>query len=148
MIGKYIDRLVKKNWSDDQISNYIGDFKHCYLTYASCTSIRQKAASGGTTSAMLIHGLQAGLFEGVVVCNTKVTNNKVRVHFSIAVNREEVLAARGSKYVQSKFLQDVLPLIHAFSGRVAVVGLPCDISALKRIAGRDKTLNNDCGPFD
>ncbi|MEX2964194.1 Coenzyme F420 hydrogenase/dehydrogenase, beta subunit C-terminal domain [Microbulbifer sp. TYP-18] len=139
-VGKLIDRFLKKTWSENDIKAYVGEYKNAYLTHATDQSIRSRAASGGTTSAMLIHGLEVGEYEGVVVCNTVLEDGKVRARFSIATDREQVLKARGSKYVESDFLREVLPLIRAFDGRVAVVGLPCDLSGLQRRCAKEPEL--------
>lgn len=132
MLGKITDHLLKKTWSDQDVQRYVGTYRNAYLTYAQNEQTRIRAASGGTTSAMLIHGLEAGDFDGAVVCHTVVKDNKVRAHFAIATTVEQILQAQGSKYVETAFLREVLPLIRTFDGRVAVVGLPCDITALKR----------------
>lgn len=139
-VGRIIDRFLKKTWTEDDIKSYVGDYQNAYLTHAVDESIRSRAASGGTTSAMLIHGLEAGEYEGVVVCSAVLEDGKVRARFSIATSREQVLAARGSKYVESEFLREVLPLIRAFDGRVAVVGLPCDLSGLQRRCAKEPEL--------
>jgi len=142
MFGKVIDRVFKKTWTDAEVQRYVGDYQNSYLTYALDESIRIKSASGGATSAILIHGLESGLFDGAVVCNTRVKEGKVRAYFTIATTKEMVLAARGSKYVETKFLHEVLPLIRAFSGRVSVAGLPCDLSALKRRCEKEPQLSS------
>lgn len=142
MIGSAVDRLLKKTWTDADVDRYVGDYLNTYLTYAKDERIRSRAASGGTTSAMLIHGIESGLFDGAVVCNTVLIEGKVRARFSIATTSEQILAARGSKYVETKFLREVLPLIRAFDGKVAVVGLPCDISALKHRCIKEPELKH------
>lgn len=138
--GAIVDRLIRKSWSDDDVHKYVGFFRYAALSHAADPSIRSEAASGGTTSALFIHGLEGGWFEGVVVCRAVVTEGRVRAVFEIATSRDAILAARGSKYVETAFLREVLPLIRAFSGRVAVVGLPCDISALRHRAQREPEL--------
>lgn len=138
--GQLIDRLVKKHWTQADIDKYVGDYQFAALTHASDEKIRESSASGGTTSALLINGLAQGLFDAAVVCKTVIEDGKVRARFVLASNKEEVLAARGSKYVETSFLREVLPLLEAFSGRVAVVGLPCDITALNRRAFKDPIL--------
>lgn len=132
MLGNLIDKSLKKSWSTEDIKKYVGDFRHVALTYAIDSVTRERAASGGSVSALLIHGLESQEFEGAVVCYTKVEGGKVRARLAIATTRDEVLAARGSKYVQGKFLGEALDLIKAFDGRVAIVGLPCDLTGLKR----------------
>ena len=140
MLGKIADRVLKKTWTDEDIQRYVGTYRNAYLTHAEDPHVRARAASGGTTSAMLIQGLQAGDFEGAVVCNAVVQEGRVRAHFAIATTAEQVLRARGSKYVETAFLREGPALIHSFDGRVAVVGLPCDVTAVKRWCIRDPHL--------
>jgi coenzyme F420 hydrogenase subunit beta len=140
MFGTVLDRFLKKTWSQADIDRYVGSHRQAWLTHASDPGIRSRAASGGTTSAVLIEGLRSGLFEGAVVCTAQVHEGKVRPSFRIATEPDQILAARGSKYVESRFLPSVLPLLRGFEGRVAVVGLPCDIAALKQRCHADARL--------
>jgi coenzyme F420-reducing hydrogenase beta subunit len=136
-----VDRITKKKWTEDDIRNIVGsDASAAWLTYAQDPSIRAEAASGGTTSALLIHGIESGAFDGAIVCTTVVEDGAVRAKFVLARTREEILAARGSKYVETKFLRDVLPLLRENEGRFAVCGLPCDISNLKRWEAKEPLL--------
>ena len=115
----------------------VGPWQSTWLAHASNAGIRGCAASGGVVSALLIDLLERREIDGALVCSTVIDEHKVRPCFSIARTAEEVLAARGSTYVATRFARDALPLIEAFDGRLAVVGLPCDLTLLKRIcAGR------------
>ncbi len=138
--GSALDRFLKKRWSPSDIDRYVGTYREAWLTHATDGAIRERAASGGTTSAVLIEGLRQGLFDGAVVCAAAVEDGKVRPRFRIATDPDQILAARGSKYVESRFLPSVLPLLRSFKGRVAVVGLPCDIAALRQRCGTDPDL--------
>lgn len=140
MLGRGLDHLFKKIWSHEDVLRYVGEYRGAYQTYAESEEVRSLAASGGTTSALLIHGLENGDFDGAVVCETVIEQGKVRPQFSIATRASQVLAARGSKYVETRFLAEVVPLIQNFSGRVAVVGLPCDIAGLARSCAKDPAL--------
>ncbi|MGX9418780.1 Coenzyme F420 hydrogenase/dehydrogenase, beta subunit C-terminal domain [Vibrio sp. WJH972] len=140
MVGKFIDRLFKKVWSDTDIEKYVGKNIQSYLTYAQDDNIRKFSASGGSTTAILIHGLEHGFFDGALVCKTVMVSGKVRTKFEVAVTKQDILEARGSKYVESNFTRDAIPQIKNFSGKVAVVGLPCDLSALTRLCRRDRVL--------
>jgi len=140
MLGKLIDQVFKKKWSDNCVQRYVGNYKSAYLAHSSDFELRRRAASGGVVSALLIRGLHLGIFDGAVVCRTIVIEGKVRARFEIATTADQVLAARGSKYVETSFLQEVLPLIRFFNGRVAVVGLPCDISTLQKFFKKEPAL--------
>lgn len=140
MFGTVLDRFLKKTWSQADIDRYVGAHRRAWLTHASDPEIRSRAASGGTTSAVLIEGLRKGVFDGAVVCTAEIVEGKVRPGFRIATEADQILAARGSKYVESRFLPSVLPLLRSFKGRVAVVGLPCDIAALRQRCQADPRL--------
>ena len=140
MLGKLIDWSLKKEWSDEQVQNYVGSHRASYLAHATDSIVRRNAASGGIVSALLIHGLHSDIFDGAVICKTVLLDGKVRAKFEIATTVDEVLDAQGSKYVETQFLKEVLPLLHSFKGRVAVVGLPCDISALRHRCEKEPTL--------
>jgi coenzyme F420-reducing hydrogenase beta subunit len=140
MLGELADQLLKKKWSQEEIDRYVGRYRKAYLTHAADADIRKQAASGGSATALLINGLERGCFDGAVVCKTLIEDGKVRARFSIATSVDDVLAARGSKYVETRFLSEVLPLIRDFDGRVAVVGLPCDIAALRHRSSKEPAL--------
>jgi coenzyme F420 hydrogenase subunit beta len=67
-------------------------------------------------------------------------HNKVRTEFYIATNRSQLLLSQDSKYVQTNFVPDALRLIDEFKGRLGVVGLPCDLSVLKKRMKRHPQL--------
>ena len=142
MLGRLTDSFLKKCWSDEDVKRYVGDYVGTYLTYACNEDVREKSASGGTTTALLIHGLKNNDFDGAVVCKAVIRGGKVRAEFCIATTEQEVLSARGSKYVETNFLKEVLPLCREFEGRLAVVGLPCDITALSRRCMKEAVLSD------
>lgn len=139
--GRLVDRLTKKDWTDDEVERMVGPATEGYLTYANDEAVRNEAASGGTTSALMIHALDEGLIDGAIVCQTCIEDGKVRARFKVARTAEEVLAARGSKYVETAFLREVLPLLRSNEGRFAVCGLPCDIMNLRRWEEKEPALS-------
>ena len=124
------DAIWNKNWTPEQVKNYVGTYQRCYFTYAADTELRGNAASGGSTSALLVYMLQSGQIDGALVLGSKIENGGVRPEFFIARTREEVMAAQGSKYAAVFFAATALPQIKAFEGRLAVVALPCDAKIL------------------
>ncbi|MCU7846913.1 MAG: Coenzyme F420 hydrogenase/dehydrogenase, beta subunit C-terminal domain [Candidatus Thiodiazotropha sp. (ex Lucinoma kastoroae)] len=140
MLNQLTDRLLQKKWSDKQISTLVGIYIALYHAYASDPAVRVNAASGGIGSALLIGLLERGEIKGALICKTGIEAGKVRTHFAIATTAVEILAAQGSKYVETAFMKEALPLIRNFDGHVAVVGLPCDISNLTRWIDKDPRL--------
>ncbi len=66
--------------------------------------------------------------------------NEVRTKFFIARNKSQLLLSQDSKYVGTSFVPEALRLIDDFEGRLAVVGLPCDLTILKRRMSRNPQL--------
>lgn len=137
MFHAFTDKLLKKKWTDTQVRDLVGSYREIFRAYATDDNLRINAASGGVGSALLLTLLEQNLVDGALVCNTVVEEGKIRAHFSIATTKKEILSAQGSKYVETAFMKEALPLIRQFDGRVAVVGLPCDISNLTRWVAKD-----------
>lgn len=140
ILGKFVDKAVKKTWSDEDITKYFGHYQYALLTHSADREIRQYSASGGTTTTLLAHSIRSGLIDGAVVCRSVLMEGKVRPQFYIAESLDDLMPSQGSKYVETKFLHEVLPLVRSYEGRLAVVGLPCDLSALRRWMSKDAEI--------
>jgi len=137
-VGKnYFYRLIdnlftRRQWSSDDIAQYAGYYHSSYMLYSASADTRSLASSGGVVSEILIYCMDKGIINGALVCNTKVIDGKARPGFFIAENRAEILSSKGSKYIETRFVSEALPLIDKFNGKLAVVGLPCDLKILTR----------------
>lgn len=136
------EQILKKNWSDTEIIKYLGEVRNAYMSYALDENIRSEAASGGTTTAILIAALQQNIIDGAIVCKSVIEDGKVRGKVFIATTKEAILAARGSKYVAVDFIKAAKQLIKNFDGKLAVVGLPCNITVLKKLEQRGAIEQN------
>ena len=142
MFNGFVDLVSKKKWSEGELEAMLGPNLGAYLTYATNAEMRSLAASGGTTTALLIDAMESGIIDGAIVCCTKIEDGKVRARFVLARTKQGILAARGSKYVATNFLKEVLPILKQNEGRFAVCGLPCDITNLTRWERKNPELAN------
>lgn len=126
------ERIWHKTWSDQEIQNIVGDNEETYFSYAINPKLRKNAASGGSTSALLLYLLESNQIDGALVLRTIIQDGKARPQFFIATTGEELISAQGSKYSSAYFAQDAFPLIKSFKGKLAVVALPCDAMILAR----------------
>lgn len=140
VLNRLLGRLLKKKWTEDHVRRYIGSLEQTYLAYASDGAVREKAASGGVVSALLLQGLASGAIDGAVVCCSRLVDGKVRPVYRIATDAAGVLEARGSQYVEAPYQKEVLPLLQTFEGKLAVVGLPCEIDWVARLAKKDPAI--------
>lgn len=116
----------------------VGAYKKAFKGYALNDRIRFGGASGGVTTAILLYALDSGFIDGALVCRTRITDDHlVRTQFFIAKNQEDLLFSQGSMYVRTNFVPEAIRLIDEFHGRLAVVGLPCDLTLLRHKMRKD-----------
>lgn len=109
----------------------LGAYRQIWTGFASETAIRRRGASGGVISRVLIHLLESGQVEGAVVLCQGLNHPETATPM-IATNREQVLAAAQSVYAVTPVLT-VLPEMATFPGRLAFVGLPEQVAALRML---------------
>lgn len=105
-----------------------GALRH-YIGHATDPEVRLNAASGGIISAILIWMLEKKLIDGAVVTGMSETEPWLTRPF-IATRKEEIMMAAQSKYIISS-VNEILPEIGAFEGRLAYVGLPGQVQSIR-----------------
>jgi len=148
----FADRLMmrvekKAGVPDEQtLEWYLGSVSQGYLGYAGDESVRDKAASGGAVSAILIDLLEQGVIDGALVSRVVVRDGEIGVESFIARTREEILSARSSIYMEFS-MNAAFRLLAEDPGRLAVVALPCHIQNLRRREARDPALAENQGAY-
>ncbi len=141
MLKQLEQQIATRDWSQEEIDRYVGDFRSTWFSYAADEKIRNGAASGGSVTALCCHLLESGEVDGILAVRAIVRDGLPFPEFFIATTREELLSARGSKYSAVYFVRSGLPLIREFDGRLAVVLLPCDAKSLVGARRRDTDLD-------
>ncbi len=117
---------------------YIGNYINLYTGYALNHDIRFRSASGGMASQLLIYLLEKKIVDGAVV--TGFADDHITPISYIARNKEDVFAARSSKYCPVS-LNKVGNDIAASNGKYVIVGLPCHIQGFRKRMKIDKKLS-------
>jgi coenzyme F420-reducing hydrogenase beta subunit/polysaccharide pyruvyl transferase WcaK-like protein len=130
-LGKYNDATKEY---------YLGEFEECRVGYSSYENIRKGAGSGGMVSSILIHMLENNQIDGALVTKMIMKKGQLSYKSFIATTKKDVLSAQTSIYYDVPILTKLLE-IKKFDGRVAIVGLPCQISTLKKLQKMDKELS-------
>jgi coenzyme F420 hydrogenase subunit beta len=121
-------------WSaGPQSHEYWGPYQELRTGHATDERLRHTASSGGVLSALLLYALEEGLVDGVVEVGPdpdRPTGNRVVISTSAA----DIFNGAGSRYAPSSPLQQLDVLLER-KDRLAFVGKPCDVSAL-RLYGR------------
>ncbi|NQT76111.1 MAG: Coenzyme F420 hydrogenase/dehydrogenase, beta subunit C-terminal domain [Bacteroidetes bacterium] len=108
---------------------FIGACKNIYIGHSNDESIRRLGASGGIISAILIWLLEKGHINGAVVLGMSEEEPWLTKPF-IATSKEEILAAAQSKYIISS-VNEILPEMEGFHGKLAYVGLPGQVQSIR-----------------
>lgn len=128
---------------------YTGPYNGIFIAHSTDETIRKTGASGGMISAILIWMLNRGWIDGAVVTGMSKEKPWLAQSF-IATSPDEILEAAQSKYIITS-VNEILPEIAAFKGKLAYVGLPGQIQSIRKLqhAG-DSTVANIkyiFGPF-
>ena len=109
--------------------DFLGKVREAHVGYATDRRVRLAGASGGVVSALLIHLLATKEVDAVVVSRPRPDNPFLNTGF-IARTPEEIVAAAGSHYTRCSTMA-VLSDLKDRGERIALVGLPCHIQALR-----------------
>lgn len=103
--------------------------------HATDPELRHAASSGGALSAVLVHLLAAGEIDGVIqtAAAPRLPIGNVTV---LSRDPAQVQAAAGSRYAPSSPLAGLAAHLDG-AERLAFVGKPCDVAALRALAARD-----------
>ncbi len=124
-------RLGKALFSDDYTNDDpMGVVKKAYVAHAADDAYRKGGASGGVATQLLASLLESGAIDGAIVVVEDPSDPSLGIGI-IARNRDDLLRSQQSRYTTSPSLA-ILNTIRDDPGRFALVGLPCQIHALRK----------------
>lgn len=130
-------------------SRLMGPYLNLYTGHATDPAIRLQAASGGILSRVLIELVESGRVSATVLIRQGVPSPEYASPV-IARTRGEILASAQSVYAVTPML-DILPQLEGVPGRLAFVGLPDQVAALRMLqaAGHPTASRFDfiAGPY-
>jgi coenzyme F420-reducing hydrogenase beta subunit/Na+-translocating ferredoxin:NAD+ oxidoreductase RnfD subunit len=85
---------------------------------------------GGVATALLVSGMENGLFDAAIV--VKRTDG-YWAEAVIAENVDEIMEAKGTKYLRVPLMSKLGDLIAKGKRKIAVVGMACEVRAARRI---------------
>jgi len=133
--GEDVNWFNIKNFSIDEKtarSTYgdVGNYENIYSSYSIDEEVRQRGASGGVVSNLLIYLLEKGEIDGAVVVRMS-SENPFEPDVFIAKSREEIIQSQQSKYLPVP-VGAILKKIKKTKGRFAVVALPCHVQGIRQ----------------
>ncbi len=85
---------------------------------------------GGVATALLVSGMERGLFDAAIV--VKRTDG-YWAEAVIAENADEIMEAKGTKYLRVPLMSKLGDLIAKGKRKIAIVGMDCEVRAARRI---------------
>lgn len=120
------------------VSDNLCNADKAYIACSSRDETRINGASGGLLSEILCYMLESGMIDGAIVSSA---NDGFSGHATTKVVRssEEILENQGSIYCSTS-TNAILKGLDKFPGKLAYVGLPCQVLALRLLQRQHEEL--------
>jgi coenzyme F420-reducing hydrogenase beta subunit len=89
-----------------------------------------KGQDGGVATALLVSGMQRGLFDAVIVVQRTDGYNSEAI---VAENVDDIMKAKGTKYLRVKMMSKLVELIDKGKKKIGIVGTACEVRAARKI---------------
>lgn len=138
-VGVNLKDLAQKVFmpEDSKYDKYVGSYLKCFSGHSNDYDVRYHSASGGMVSQFLIWLLEHDKIDGAVV-TTFDKDAPLMVRSYIATTREEILAAKSSKYAPVTLNHAIQDIKTAKGTRYIIVGVPCHIEGFRKYEQLDK----------
>lgn len=130
--------------NEDEIANYlvnnnesikyqkfIGFYQDAYVAHATDENIRLNSASGGVATQLLVSLLQENLVDYVACVLPRSGNKESLFSYQLLNQPDEVIKGSHSVYYPVEASALIKQIINLPRGRIAFIGLPCTIKALR-----------------
>ena len=112
-------------------SNHLGFYQKLVAAKSTDCDVKKIVQNGGVVSSLLIHALDKGLIDGVLLTDK---DDKWFPKPVIARTANEILSCAGSKYTIAPTLSTYKDAINKFKlENLAFVGMPCQIRAVRKL---------------
>lgn len=137
--GMHEDPLAQQMFQGVRQDARIGRYAGLYVGHVAEGAFRGRGSSGGLVSWILAELLQRGEVDGVLHVGSPTERNDSVYTYRISTSVEEVLEGAKSKYYPVE-LSEVLAHVRSTEGRYALVGVPCFVKAVRRLAHQDPVV--------
>ena len=124
--------------TDCKYDPFIGRYRGLWAGHAETNGYRENGSSGGITSLVLAKALEDGLVDAVINVRARYGDDDL-FEYSVARSVEDVRAGAKTRYY-SVTMAAALREIRGSGDRVAVVGVPCFIKAVRNLTKVDEDL--------
>ncbi|MCL7392605.1 MAG: Coenzyme F420 hydrogenase/dehydrogenase, beta subunit C-terminal domain [Thaumarchaeota archaeon] len=126
-----VKKIEEKVFPGTNKEGALGYYEKCVFAQSADKNILSIAQNGGLVTTLLIHALETGMIDGAIVT---VADKDWMPKPILARTPEEIKKAAGSKYVMSPIMLAYRLVINDPTvKKVAVVGLPCQVKAARKL---------------
>jgi coenzyme F420 hydrogenase subunit beta len=116
----------------------VGIYQRAFSAQTLDHEVRTHCQDGGAVTSLLMALLRTGFIDGAVV----TASDGWRPVPKVAITRAELMECAGSKYSRGGVLVGLRDIVDLYScEKVAVVGLPCQIKALRRMQTSERRVH-------
>lgn len=112
-----------------------GPIQSCDAGWSTDNQLRHRASSGGALSALAGHLLQSGEVDAILHVGVSVDDPLLN-EYRISTTSAEVASNAGSRYAPAAPLLGLREALRTHR-RIAFIGKPCDVVALRKLAAAD-----------
>ncbi len=113
----------------------IGRVRDVYASRSRDGEIASAGQGGGTVTSLMIAALEERIIDAAVL--TDISPGETFPHGVVATTVQEVVSCSGSRYVGSHTLSALRSALDQGYDRIGVVGLPCQVKSLRKMAMYD-----------
>ncbi len=118
-------------WLPGVLEMVLGNYKTCVSARSTDKEILKGAQDGGIVTQMFAFALEEGIIDGAIVAGSGDTPWKPEP--MIATNRDELLAAMGTKYNICPNVSMIKEATRSYGlDKVGIVGTPCQMLAVRK----------------
>ncbi|KAF5432379.1 coenzyme F420 hydrogenase subunit beta [Candidatus Methanophagaceae archaeon] len=119
----------------------MGYYKNLYSGFTLDKDLRESASAGGVATEILKYLIENNKVDKVSVVQNTDDLNRGLAYTKLTDDIDEILRAKQSKYVQVSISSLLKEIINS-NERFAIIGLPCQLAALKQAEDKIKSLKN------
>jgi coenzyme F420 hydrogenase subunit beta len=113
------------------MGNELGKYTNCVSARSTDKEILKKAQDGGIVTQLFAFALDAGIIDGAIVAGPG--DEPWRPRPIVATTREELFAARGTRYNISPNVSLIKEATRSYGlDKVGIVGTPCQMQAIRK----------------
>lgn len=139
--GPNEDELADSLFPGTEKDDRIGRYRSLFAGHVVEGEFRARGSSGGIVSWILAELLSKKMVDGVIHVTPVRSPGDRLFAYRISTSVAEILQGAKSKYYPVE-LSDVLSQVRAKEGRYVLVGVPCFIKAVRRLARQDAVIRD------